>query len=662
MRESLVRATDWLIIPVSLGMVIFHVHNIIYPYLSPVQAQNVHLCFGLSLIFLTGARNASHWCAAALSLLFLTVSLAASAYIGFGFEELQNRIGLATPTDTIVGVLMILVILEAARRSFGLAIPAVAIGMLLYAYFGSYMPGFLQHAGFSFARLIGNVTTYLTGAFSGLLQISATIIAIFMIFGGILGSSGASNYFVKLALRLGRRLRSGPALAAVVASALFGSVNGSPVANVSTTGIFTIPLMTRHGYSPRFASATEAVASTGGTLMPPVMGVAAFLMASITGIPYLEIAGHALIPAFIYFLSVGLAIHLRSVRLDLKPAPVTASRDPATAAFFEGMTFFLPFALIITLMLMRYPVSYAALVGLTSLVFLVVARSALQTIGWLPVPETVSAAEAASSADSVAASAPQPLIRQIIDGARDGARGAARIAAVCAALGIIVHAFTMTGLAGRIVHGMTGLSGDHIIAAMLVVAAVSILFGLGVPTAGSYVIVAILGAPVLTGLDVPVVAAHMFVLYFTMLSGLTPPVGATVIVASQIARTGYWLSAATALRLALPGFIMPVIYVFEPGILGIGDPTTIAVTATSVIVGMYALTGAFEGFLIVACRFHERVALFVAAAALLAGGVVSTTISAVGLAILAVVAALHYRRRRPGLAPDQHGHHAKHIS
>lgn len=647
MRYSLVRAVDWLIIPVSIGMVIFHIHNILSPFLSPVAAQNIHLAFAFSLIFLVAMRNARHWLTATIPLVFLVAGLAVTTYIGFGFEDLQNRIGIATRTDTLIGVLMIAVILEATRRSFGLAIPIVTLGMLLYAYFGSYMPGFLEHAGFSFARLIGNVTTYLTGAFSGLLQISVTIIAIFMIFGGFLGSSGASNYFVKLALRLGRRLRSGPALAAVIASALFGSVNGSPVANVSTTGIFTIPLMTRHGFSPRFASATEAVASTGGTLMPPVMGVAAFLMASITGIPYLEIAGHALIPALIYFISVGLAIHLRSMRLGLKPKTLAPSNDPVLVAAFEGLTFFLPFGLIITLMLMRYPVSYAALMGLISLVGLVVVRSFLQTVGWLQAPETVAPDVPESVVPAEAAPPPKPLLWQIIEGARDGARGAAQIGAVCASLGIIVHAFTMTGLAGRIVHGMAGLSGDHIIGAMLVVAAVSILFGLGVPTAGSYVIVAILGAPILTGMDVPVVAAHMFVLYFTMLSGLTPPVGATVIVASQIARTGYWPAAATAMRLALPGFIMPVLYVFEPAILGIGDPATIALTAASVLLGIYALTGAVEGFLLVACRAHERLALVFAAAALLAGGVVGPLLAALGLVILLAVATLQYRRRQP---------------
>jgi len=299
-------------------------------------------------------------------------------------------------------------------------------------------------------------------------------------------------------------------------------------------------------------------------------------------------------------------------------------------------------------------VAYAALLGLLSLMGLMVARSAIYALGWLPSPvpdPPVVIAAAAMPALSASEQIADPqtaktLLGQLIAGSVDGAQGAARIGVVCATLGIVIHSFTMTGLAGRIVHNMAALSGGHLINAMIIVAAVALLFGLGVPTAGSYVIVAILGAPILTAMHVPVLAAHLFVLYFTMLSGLTPPVGATVLVASQIARSSYWDSALTSIGIALPGFIVPFLYVLEPGLLGFGTPYVIVTTVIAVTAGVYALTAAIEGYLFAPCRMHDRLMLFAAAAALLSGGVVSDWLALAGAVPLLIVVRLHLNRRR----------------
>lgn len=637
---------------VSLAMVAFTLHNVYMPFLGPVEAGNIHLGFGLTLVFLTEALRSRNAAGRAIALLLLAVGLSTTGYIGLEYEALQRRIGIASTMDTIVGVALILVVFEATRRVFGVLIPLFAFCVVLYAYFGELVPGFLHHAGFSFTRLIGNLSTYLTGIYSGLLFTSTSIIAVFMIFGGLLGASGATNYFVRLALRVGQRLRSGPALAAVAASALFGSVNGSPVANASTTGTFTIPLMRKHGYSGSFAAATEAVASTGGTLMPPIMGVAAFMMASITGISYIVIAGHALIPAILFFSGVAITVHLRSGFLGLKPVEILPSQSPRPIEIAEAVTFFVPIGIIVALMLAFYPASYAALMGVVALVVMVVLRD-LFIRGFYPgFPKPLDGGDDSSGGegtlDSLTAPQSQPTWRQLLDGAIEGATGAARIAVVVATLGIIVHAFTMTGLAGRTVHQLSGLSGDSLFLALVVVAFISMLFGLGVPTAGSYVIVAILGAPILVGLDVPLIGAHLFILYFTMLSGLTPPVGATVIVTSQMAKTSYWKAALQSLGLALPGFIVPFLYVYEPAVLGIGAPATVVWTACFIVAGVFATAVTLEGYLWGRVSMLERIATGISAVLLYASGAISFWLGLAGIVCLAAISGLQFLRSRRG--------------
>lgn len=627
----------------SVAMVLFQIWYVYRPTISPQEGANLHLGFGLSLVYLFYLQRAKRWSAVLTLGALLAVSLFVTAYVGVFYKDLIDRIGIASQLDLVVGVLMIVAVLEATRLAFGWAIPAFAILTLAYAYFGAYMPGFLLHGGFSAVRLIGNMTTYLTGVYSSVLQVSSSLIAIFMIFGGFLNACYASNYFIKLALQATRRTRAGPALAAVGASALFGSINGSPVANVTTTGIFTIPLMKRHGFRPDFAAATEAVASTGGTLMPPVMGVAAFLMASITGIPYIHIAAHALVPSIIFFGSVAIAIFVATRKSGLRATTLRLTHDPKATMLLEGMTFFIPFALIVGLMIVQYPITLSALVGTAALVVLAVAReAAYRWTPYRPPADIAPQGPAGELADAVAAR--DGLAMQLLNGAIDGAINAARIAVVCATLGIIIHAFTMTGMAGRIVHNMSDVAGGSLMITLLIIAGVSLLFGLGVPTVGSYVIVAVLGAPLMTKLGVDLLAAHMFILYFTMLSGLTPPVGTTVLVAAQIADASYWRSALTSMTIAMPGFVVPFLYVYEPALLGFGDLTTVVWTSMAVLGGVYAFTAAIENFGLVKCLAIERVAMAAAAAVLFVSGVVGVWAAIVGAAAVLGVLVLQNRR------------------
>ena len=626
-------------------MVVFQVWYVYRPSISPDEGANVHLAFGLFLVYWYAIRRARGWVDLAFLLPCLAASLFVTGYLAVNYDVLLDRIGIASDLDLVVGILTIAAVLEATRRTFGWAIPGFAVLMLAYAYFGPYMPGPLQHGGFSATRLIASTTTYLTGVFSSILGISATLVAIFMIFGGFLNASYASNFFVKLALRLTRNTRSGSALAAVGATALFGSINGSPVANATTTGIFTIPLMKRHGYSAPFAAATEAVASTGGTLMPPIMGVAAFMMASITGIPYIEIAAHALVPSIIFFGSVAISIFVYSRKHDLMPMRTGIAGDARSTMWMEGVTFFVPFALIIALMILRYPITFAALLGTVTLISLVVLREAVyRFLPYRPPAELLPGEVEAARAEGTAPPQRDHLGLQLVNGCIEGAYNAARIAVVCATLGIIIHAFTMTGMAGRLVHNMSGVAGMSLLLTLFMVAGVSLLFGLGVPTVGSYVIVAVLGAPLLTEFGIELLAAHMLILYFTMLSGLTPPVGATVLVTSQIAEAGYWRSALACITLAMPGFVIPFLFAYQPALLGFGDITTIVWVAMAVLGGVYAFTVSIQNFGFTSCRPFERAVLLLAAGMLFLAGLLGIWALVVGT--LAAGAVLVLQRRR----------------
>ncbi|SEK09100.1 DctM-like transporters [Marinovum algicola] len=630
---------------VSVAMVMFQVWYIYRPSISPDEGANIHLAFGLFLVFWYALRRAGRWYDLAFLTVCLVVSLFVTGYMAVNYYTLLDRIGIASDLDLAVGALTIVVVLEATRRAFGWAIPGFAILMLLYAYFGPYMPGLLHHGGFSLTRLVASMTTYLTGVYSSILGMSATIVAIFMIFGGFLNASYASNFFVKLALRLTRNTRAGSAFASVGASALFGSINGSPVANATTTGIFTIPLMKRHGFSGPFAAATEAVASTGGTLMPPIMGVAAFLMASITGIPYIQIAAHAMVPSIVFFGAVAIAIFVYSRKHDLMPMKTRIAADPRSTMWIEGVTFFVPFALIITLMISRYPITSAALLGTVMLIALVVLREGVyRFLSFRPPLELIPGALETAQAEGADLPLRDGLGRQLLNGCIEGAHNAARIAVVCGTLGIVVHAFTMTGMAGRLVHNMSDVAGGNLLLTLVIVAGVSLLFGLGVPTVGSYVIVAVLGAPLLTELGVELLAAHMFILYFTMLSGLTPPVGATVLVTSQIAGAGYWKSAVACITIATPGFVIPFLYAYEPALLGFGDITTIIWKVTAVLGGVYAFTVAMQNFSFTRCRPVERIVMCIAAVLLFSTVLFGIWLAAVGA--LAVGAVLLMQRQR----------------
>jgi TRAP transporter 4TM/12TM fusion protein len=571
---------------VAVAMSLFHLYTTFRPSFSPVIQQCIHLGFALTLVFLSymtrrEGQAPKKLSAQAVNLLLLAGGLYAIVYILVRHDTLVAKIGTYNLNDLIVGSILILVLLEATRRTFGIALPIIVIVSLLYARYGFLMPGVLYHAGFTWPRLIVSVTTNLSGVFGTILEVSSTYIVLFMIFGGMLESSGAGKFFIDFAIAVGGKTRSGAAQAAVISSCLVGSINGSAVANVASTGVFTIPLMKDRGYTPEFAGAVEACASTGGMIMPPVMGVGAFVMSGITSIPYATIALSALVPALLYYVTISFSVHLRALKCGFKPIPQEKIPHLKTV-MLDGGHFVLPLVSIVYFMVSGKSVMRSALYGIVTLVVVHTLRESLRN------PKFIFS---------------RSFWGVLFGGMVAGAKSAMTVAAACAAMGIMTQTVVISGIAMKIVFTIKMMSGEMAIVALITTMAISMFFGMGVPTTASYILVAVLGAPVLVELGYPLLGIHLFIYYYAILANITPPVASAALVASQISRGNYMRTGLTAVRLGLPGFILPFIFVYHPQLLLQGTLLEIVTAVVSATLGMFCLAVFFEGYFF--CRLSS---------------------------------------------------------
>lgn len=576
---------------VALAMSIYHLWQVMIPKMDPTLHQDVHLAFALSLVFLS-AMNVKEsdkpgraLISQLVSLFFLICSLVSTIYIYTNFGALVNRAGRYTSVDTVIGLVMILAVLEATRRTYGILLPSLVTIALLYGHFGYLLPGIFRHSGYSWPRLIASVTTYLYGIFGTVLDVSATYIVLFMIFGGLLEASGAGEFFIKVAIALGGKTRSGAAQAAVIGSGLVGSINGSAVANVASTGTFTIPMMKDRGYEPHYAGAVESVASTGGMIMPPVMGVGAFIMSGIIGVPYAKIALCALIPALFYYVTCGVSVHLRALRNGFKPLPDELIPNKKELFKKDGI-FFLPLLAIIILLMSGTSVMRSAFLGCIVLVLCYLLKNSVRN------PKFILTKD---------------FWMFLYNGLVIGAKSAMTVAAACAAMGIVTQIFVMTGLAMNIVFFIKTLSGNVGILALILTMAVTILFGMGVPTTAAYVLVASLAGSVLIELGFDKIAVHLFIYYYAALANITPPVASAALVASKIAKSDYFKTAATATRLGLPGFILPFMFAYHQELFLMGNPISIISIVLSCAIGLFCMCACFEGYIFRKLTVVERV-------------------------------------------------------
>jgi len=479
---------------------------------------------------------------------FSALSLACGIFFFVNAREISDRITLLdvfTPAQFFFGTTLLLLTLEATRRTTGLGLTAVVLAFLAYNQFGSLLPPPFGHGISDFSYLLDILVFTTDGLFGVPIQVVASYVFLFVLFGTLLAKAGGGELFFNLAAAMTGNTRGGPAKVAVISSGLYGTMSGSPTSDVVATGSITIPIMKRLGYTKRFAGAVEVSASTGGSAMPPIMGSAAFILAEYTNTPYREIVYAAIIPALLYYIGVFSQVHLRAVRYDLKPYAEAVPKLGRTLAL--GWPFLIPIAMIITVLLVGYSPTFTAGAGAATVILATFLTARTRMTLW-----------------------------EIIEGFGETTLRILPVAGACAAAGLVIGGLSMTGLGMKAANVIITISGGGEIATLLLAAVVTIVLGLGMPTPSAYILAAVLVGPALTKIGFPLLESHMFLLYFAILSALTPPIAVAALAAAAIAEEDPFLIAFDAVRLAAVGFLMPFVFLWNPAILGQGDWSAIA--------------------------------------------------------------------------------------
>ena len=598
----------------AISFSIFQLYTATFGVLDAQLQRAVHLGFGLCLVFLLyptrekWSRHKLH----PLDLVLAILGAAAPAYIVYEYQSLVLRSGLVSGADLVVGTLGIVLVIEAARRVVGLPLVCVVIAFLVYAFVGPYMPGVLAHRGLTLSQLVGHLYFTTEGVFGIPLGVSSTFIFLFILFGAYLESTGLGKFFIDLANSIAGWASGGPAKVAVLSSGLMGTVSGSSVANVVGTGSLTIPMMKKLGYHKNFAGAVEAAASTGGQLMPPVMGAAAFLMAEFVGVPYIEIVKAAVIPAFLYFAGIWLGVHFEAKRENLKGIP--RSELPKMGEILRGRGHLaLPLIVIVYLLVAGYTPMRAALVAIVLSILCSMIRKSTRM---------------------------KPI--EIVRGLDRGARSVLSVLVACAAAGIVIGVVTKTGVGLKLASGLLDLSGGLLLPTMFFTMITAIVLGMGVPTTANYVITSTIAAPALVQMGVPVLAAHMFVFYFGIIADVTPPVALAAFAGSAISGGKPLKTGINASKLAIAAFIIPYIFVLSPVVLMIdATPISLITVLVTSVIGMVGLSASMIGCLVKPLNGIERVMLFVGGLLMIQPGLVTDL---VGFLLLASV--LFFQQRR----------------
>lgn len=549
----------------------------------------------------------------ALNLVLIVGASFAFAYFTDQYDDIADmREGLPNQWDLACYLVGSVVVVFGAHRAEGWLLTAVVLLATIYLVFGHVMPGILEHRPFSMNRVL-EISYGYRGIFGVALGAVVDIVLVFVILGVTLRLTGAGEFFNDLALILTRGKRSGPAQCAIIASAMFGSINGSAPANVASTGILTIPMMRRAGYSGRFAGGVEATASCVGQIMPPIMGVGAFIMSDVTGIPYITIMFAAIIPAMLYLFSLSITVSLEASRLSLDPlADETPKWDRKMIS--RASLLIIGFGSLLTMLFSGFPATFSGLVasGIILVLATILPDTRLSYQNWFTLA---------------------------VDSGRDGLS----VLLSCAAIGIVIAAITSTGLGIKLNQEITALGDQNLLAALLLAALCSIVLGMGLPTAASYLMVIFVAGPAIMELGVSKLSTHLFVFYYAVLSAITPPVALAIFAAAAIAKENPIALALNALRLASVGFVLPIAWVYHPEIIIGADGLGILDALTYVpilLIGITALSAAHVGHLFRRLTIPERLVLAVGAVAIL---MPSTVINLAATLIVLLVSANAYR-------------------
>ncbi len=531
------------------------------------------------------------------------------------YEQRIPMIDELTPLDQVAAVTLILLVLEATRRCIGFTLVAVVLVFLSYAAFGSHLEGAFSHRGMSLEETLTQLVFTPNGIFGSALEVAAFLVFVFVAFGALLDRAGGGDFFFDVANSLVGRQVGGPAKVAVVSSGLYGSISGSPTSDVVTTGSFTIPLMIRTGLTRNYAAAVEATASTGGALLPPVMGSAAFLMSDFTGISYGTIALAAIFPAFLYYLAIYLAVDFRS-RLEGAVLSEAGSTVPRVLEVLKGGWYYLiPVGLLVYCVLMLNRPALSGALAFAALVPILIWRNRRQ---------------------------PVKAVTGFGDALNEAMRRMTGIGVACAVAGLVVGTLAVTDLTGKISSALFALAAGNYLLTLLIATVVTIVLGMGMPTPAVYTLAAVLAAPALLALDVPLLPAHLFIVYFASMSAITPPVAVAAFAAASIADTDPIRVGFLCCRLALVAFVIPFVFITDPSLLLMGSPGAIAVGMLSPLAGVIALVAALEGYLTRPIAKGMRMGLGLAGAALITTNLVAISLGAVLLVGLLV---LHFLGR-----------------
>jgi len=636
----------------AVVLCLFTIVEVNYPLLGPQSQLAIFAGLGLVLCFLSRPaheRLRGNRVARATDGVLIALVVACCTFVvvqsepffrglWLGGQSLGNRAGQETTIDIVVGTIGLVLIIEATRRSIGWALPVLAMTFLAFARFGPFLPDWLfPHRGYDLERLVSQTFLHSQGVFGVALRVMFTYVFLFVVFGAVLQATGATQFIIDFAQRILGGSPGGPAKVAVLSSGLMGSLSGSAVANTATTGTFTIPLMRSSGFRPETAAGVEAAASSGGALVPPVMGAGAYMMLEIINPPvtYLQIVRAALIPALIYYFSLFLIVHFTAKRIGAARSKPVAERRSFIE--YEGLVFLSGFAGLILLLVAGYTVFRSVSLALV-IVLIVAAFNPKTRVG----------------------------LRRAVEAMARAGKDVIPLVTAAACVGIIIGVVTLTGVGTKLPTAIISLSEGQLLSALVLIMVSSIVLGMGLPSAVCYLLMATLVGPVLGELGVVPLGAHLFIFYFGMMSMVTPPVALAAYTAASIARSGIMKTAFAAFRFALVGFTLPYMFVFRPALLmldpeggnaAIGD---VLIATGLAVVGILPLAACIAGFLFTRLSWPVRTLLLVAAMLLLlpgaeltSGRVSDVVVHGLGFALFAAAALVNWlasSRERPAAA------------
>ncbi|MGZ5155015.1 MAG: TRAP transporter permease [Caldimonas sp.] len=639
--------------------------------LSSLITRSIHVGFLLLLVFVLYpmvARGKQMRQVPALDWLLAGLGFALGLYQWVFEAALIQRAGDPTLTDLVVGTTVIVLVFEAARRVLGVALPIVCAIFLLYGLFGQYLPGALAHRPYDYSQIVDQLAFGTEGIYGIPTLVSATYIFLFILFGAFLEHAGMIKLFNDLALGLVGHTRGGPAKVAVISSGLMGTISGSGVANVLTVGQFTIPLMKRFGYSSVFAGAVEATSSMGGQIMPPVMGAVAFIMAETLNVPYAAIVKAAVIPAFLYYFTAFMMVHLEAGRANLVGLPKDQCPNP-WLALTRNWHLVLPLAALVYMLFHGFTPMFAGMIGLALTAILVLgaalaarlSSTAFRYVFWIAVGigassflkwgiEPVLALIAALVAVCFWIKGGHKTLHSLRMSLIDGAKQALGVGVACAVVGVIIGILTLTGAASSFAGFILSVGEKSLFLSLLLTMIVCLILGMGIPTIPNYIITSSIAAPALLKLGVPLIVSHMFVFYFGIMADLTPPVALAAFAAASISRASPMKTGWKATQIAIAGFVVPFIAIYDPSLMlqGTYAWTDVVYVSFKALTAIVLWGGAVVGFLRGPLGLAERV-LAVVAAALLVAAIPLT--DEVGFVLAAVVIGWNVWRHRGRALP-----------